>query len=223
MKVFTFTDCHFPFQNKEVMKNIYKAIKAEKPDVIVNTGDLYDQYMFSKYSKDLDLISPEVEIKLARKEALKMWAKIKKLCPRAKCYQMLGNHDIRMIKKIKANLPEALSILIEFYKDLYEFPGVTSSDSDRDYLVFDDVVYCHGWMGSHTAHFCKSVVRGHSHKAEITYKMGVKTGYKPIFEVQAGCCADETAIPMDYPASKKTGWKAGYVMVIDGHPYLEVL
>lgn len=220
-KVFAFGDTHFPYN--ENLNRIYKAIKQEKPDVIIHNGDLLDQYMFSRYGKDYDELSPKKELNRAKKMAVSMWKRIKKIAPKARRIQLLGNHDIRILKQTKNKFPEVYFLINDIFNDLYTFKGVETMKSDRDYIDIDNVIYCHGWKSKHTAHFGKSVVRGHSHKADLSLIQCEKSGYRILFEMQVGGCGDERAVPLSYPASKKTGWKLAYGIIIDGHPYLKVV
>jgi len=220
MKVFAFGDTHFPYNyNLDV---IYTEIKYYKPDIIIHVGDLYDQYMFSKYDKEYNEILPDKELKSSKQAACKMWTKIQQISPRSKKFQLLGNHDIRILKQTKRKFPEIYSFIKEIHKDFYSFKGVTTMFSDRDYLEFDNVVYCHGWQTKHVAHFNSSVVRGHSHKAELELVQNNKSNYKLSFELSIGGWGDERQVPLSYPASKKTGWRKAVGVITDGYPQLIV-
>lgn len=220
-KVFAFGDTHFPYNIN--LNKIYKAIKKEKPSVVIHVGDLLDQYMFSKYGKDYEELSPKKELDKAVKQANNMWVKIKSIVPKARCIQLLGNHDIRILKQTKTKFPEVYFLIKEAYDSIYTFSGVETMKSDRDFVIIDNIVYCHGWQASHISHFGKAVVRGHSHKACLSLVKNEKTGYNLNFEMQVGCCGNEQLVPLSYPASKKTGWKLAYGIVVDGHPYLETI
>lgn len=86
-------DLHFPWVKQAALNRIYEAIKIQKPKYVVQIGDLYDQYNFSKYTKDNDILSANKELAKARKMAEDMWKKIQLLSPKSKCYQLKGNHD----------------------------------------------------------------------------------------------------------------------------------
>lgn len=222
-KVLVIPDLHFPYVDNKQLNKIYVAIGLEKPDAVIQVGDLYDQYMFSRYDKDYEELSPKKELDKAKYMANKMWTKINKIVPKAKLYQLLGNHDIRILKQVKRKFPEIFYMIKEIFDDMYTFKKVETMKSDRDFLVIDGVTYCHGWMSRHCVHFRSPVVRGHSHKACLDLFQGAKTNYLLMYEMQVGCLADETLVPLDYPASKKTGWAAAYGLIVDGQPYLEMI
>lgn len=238
MKVLSFGDVHFPFTNKRKLNKVIDKIKAEKPDVVIQLGDIYDQYMFSRFGKDYNVISPKQELDRAKKDALNMWKKIKKAAPRARLMQLMGNHDIRMMKKALNKFPEAMHIFEDVHKKLYQFDGVETMESDRDYIEIDGVVYCHGWASSHINHFRQPVVRAHDHRAwvrlvgdnttafgGIVYKdpCQIFRSKDTVFEASAGMFADEKAVPLGYTSSRRTDWRAAVVIVTEEHLKLEIL
>lgn len=222
MKVFVIPDVHFPWVDKKALKQIYKAIKHEKPNVVIQLGDLYDQYVFSKYDRDMNLITPEKEVKLAREMATEFWATIHKIVPRARKIQLIGNHDVRIKKRVMEKLPE-LSCILDVQQKLYSFPHVQVLKSDRDSIEIDGVVYTHGWMtklGDHMKYFGKSVVHGHSHRPGVAYEPK-KNGF--IFEMDVGHLADEKSTPLSYTNSKHSKWLKAYGIVEDGMPRLSII
>jgi predicted phosphodiesterase len=217
MKVFILSDIHFPFHDKRAYKKALEAIKREKPTAVVQIGDLLDQYVFSKYSKKSS-ITPQMDIVKGLEQARQMWKDIKRLVPKAKCYQILGNHDVRLAKRIAEKLPE----LAEIYDSnaMYTFPGVTTMKSDRDYLVLDKVVYCHGWLSKsedHARFFNVPTVHGHRHRATIVYATN------KLWSMDVGYLADKNAGPLKYTVSKFTHWTLACGVVEDGHPKLLIL
>lgn len=221
-KVFVFPDIHFPFHNKKALDKAFELLKKEKPDIVLNVGDLMDQYVFSKYTKDLNLITPEKEVKKAMELAQQFWKKVKTIVPKARCIQLLGNHDVRIIKRIREKLPE-LASLFNFTEKLYSFQGVECMKTDRDFLEIDGIVYCHGWLtqlGAHSRYFRKSVVHGHSHRPGIVYDR-VSDSYT--FEMDVGHLADENSTPLGYTASTQSRWLMAIGVVDNGMPRLVIL
>jgi predicted phosphodiesterase len=217
MKVFIISDTHFPFVDQKAYKKMMQALKKEKPDAVVQVGDLLDQYVFSKYSKSLE-ITPSQEISKALKMAESMWSEIRKIVPRAKCYQLLGNHDMRLAKKVAEKIPE-LSTFIKI-KDFYKFDGVEVLDSDREYLELDGVIYTHGWLCKsidHAKYFGKPVVHGHTHRPSITYDT------PRLWTTDAGCLISKDSIPFSYTPSKFSKWTLACGVVEDGKPRLLIL
>jgi UDP-2,3-diacylglucosamine pyrophosphatase LpxH len=118
-KVFIIADAHFPFHNKVAYAHMMEVLKKEKPTHVVQVGDLLDQYVFSRYSRSLE-VTPSNEITLGLRYAEKMWAEIGRIVPKAKRVQVLGNHDVRMKKRIGDRLPEMEALT----PNLYSFKGV---------------------------------------------------------------------------------------------------
>lgn len=214
MKVFVISDTHFPFVDVVAFDKMMLAIKKEKPTYIVQIGDLLDQYAFSKYTKSSS-VYPDVEDGLVFAKA--MWAAIRRNVPKAKCYQLLGNHDMRMAKRISEKLPELANFI---QKDLYAFKGVKTLNSDRDFLVIDGVVYVHGWLSKsidHARYFGKPTVHGHRHRPGIDYDT------PRLWSMDVGFLADRTSIPLSYTASKHSRWTLACGIVEDGKPRLIIL
>lgn len=210
--VFCISDCHFPFHNKRAYTQMLKELKAAKPTHVVQIGDLLDQYVFSKYSRSLE-ITPNNEITLGLRYAEQLWTDVARLAPKAKRIQILGNHDMRLAKRIAERLPE-MSLFLE--KGTYTFPGVKVLKTDRDYMEIDGVVYVHGWLSKsidHAKHFNKPVVHGHRHR------MIIET-YGKLWSMDVGYMADGTSLPLMYTQSKFTHWTLGCGVVENGKPRL---
>jgi len=216
-KVFVISDTHFPFHSKAAYKKLIAAIKKEKPTHVVQIGDLLDQYVFSKYSKSNEITTSD-DIDQGLKYAEAMWKEIKRIVPKAKCYQLLGNHDLRMAKRISEKLPE-LSTLYS-HLDIYSFPGVTTLESDRDYLEIDGVVYVHGWLSKsidHAKFFNKPTVHGHRHRPCIEFDSS------KLWSMDVGYMADKTSLPLQYTQSKFSKWTMACGVVENKQPRLIVL
>lgn len=215
-KVFIIGDTHFPFHNKEAYKKVLNRLKVEKPDVVIQIGDLLDQYVFSKYTKSVK-ITPQLDFVKGLAMAKKMWEDVQNLLPKAKCYQILGNHDIRLAKRIAEKLPELSEIIS--HRNYYVFPNVQVMRNDRDYLTIDGVVYCHGWLGmsiDHAVFFGKPTVHGHRHRMEIATK-------GKLWSMDVGYLADSKSIPLNYTASRFSLWTTGCGIVENGKPRLVFL
>ena len=238
MKVIAIGDLHFPYANKGKVRKAIKRIKKEHPDVVIQLGDLFDQYMFGRFDKSLNFISPDKELEKAKKQAVDFWANVKKVAPKAKRIQLLGNHDVRILKQCLSRFPEIYGVIEKAHMDLYSFDGVEVKKSDRDYVVFDGVVYCHGWAATHTEHFGQPVVRCHDHKAWIRIEGRSKQALGKlrilntftlhrsedvVFEISAGMFADSRLLPFGYSNSRRTNWKPAIGIITKETACLEVL
>lgn len=215
-KVVIIGDTHFPYTNHEALKKVYEVVRIEKPDVIVQIGDLLDQYTFSHFPRNANY-TPQNDVTRGLECAKKFWKKLQTISPNSKCIQILGNHDVRMSKRIAERVPE----LEEFYsiKQLYRFEDVKVMKSDRDYFEYDGVVYCHGWLSnslSHAKYFNKPTVHGHRHRPTV------ETDGK-IWSMDVGHLANEKSIPMSYTASRFTKWRMAVGIVEDRKPHLILL
>lgn len=216
-KVLVIGDLHFPFHCKKAYKNLLAIAKKLRPTHIVQIGDLLDQYVFSKYSRSLQ-VSPLEEIEHGLQLATDMWAGLIKLSPSAKCYQLLGNHDVRMAKRITERMPE----LCEFFShnDLYKFTGVNVCKSDRDFIEIEGVIYVHGWLSKsidHAKFFGKPTVHGHRHRPCIEYDR------KELWSMDVGYMANRESLPLQYTSSKFTKWTTSCGIVENGLPRIILL
>lgn len=200
-------DTHFPFANGPALSLLYAIADQMKPDVIVQVGDLYDMFAHSKFPRSCLNFNAQEEMDLGRRQAEDMWGTLQKLLPKAQCYQILGNHDVRPLKRIIESYP-AGEIFLEFYK-WYEFPGVRLEKDVRTPLVVDGITYIHGWSsrsGFHRDHFSANVCCGHTHRGGVWYR---KMDGKLLWELNAGFLGDAESKAMSYTQNKVTQWTVG--------------
>lgn len=136
-----------------------------------------------------------------RQMAEHMWAKIRKDCPHAECYQLKGNHDSRPLDRTLEKYPEIEALLD--IQALWEFPGVTTQRSERDELIINDIVFMHGYrskLGDHARHNQKNTVCGHSHRGGV---WNGRLGDQVVWELNAGHISDPTSIPLSYSKQRK--------------------
>jgi predicted phosphodiesterase len=210
-------DVHHPFSCKRSLNLAYEQIERLKPQVVVQLGDCYDLFALSKYSKSLNHDTPKDELKRARLDAEKMWEAVTAAAPKAKRYQLLGNHDARLQKRISEKLPELAGLV--GLDDLFQFSGVTTSKSDRDILKLklgSQTVICHhGWLskpGDHQKFFQANTIVGHSHRPHLLYDT---TFGKSLFEANAGYLGNPNAHVFSYGAvAGKSKWSRG-ILVLD--------
>lgn len=200
-----------PWTNINSLNKIYLAIEKEQPDIIVQIGDLYDLFSFSKFARTHDLCTPNHEITEGRAYAESFWKNCKEFAPGASLYQIKGNHDARIFMRAEEKYPEIASILR--IDHLWEFPGVTTIDDVRDELEIDGILYIHGYrskLGDHMRYFLKPVVCGHSHTGGCVF---MRLGRNIIWELNVGFIADDGAVPLQYTKTKTTRWTQGYGII----------
>jgi len=194
-------DTHYPFTDQRQIKKIVAFAALHKPQRIVQLGDLYDFYSFSRWVRSRDLMTPKQEVDLGRKQAEAFWAELRRVCPQAQCYQLIGNHDARLAKRVMEAIPE-LERFLDHTKELWRFEGVETQPSEREELILDGVCFMHGYRkhGDHVKFNMMSTVVGHSHKGGTVY---MRQRGKTIWELNAGFVALQSSLPMSYGPQKK--------------------
>lgn len=213
MNGFVIGDAHMPYMNKTAFTKILAILEQEGPsvDYVIQMGDLYDMFSQGRWARTFDLITPKQEMIEARMMAEEFWRAIRKRAPKAQCYQLIGNHDERPIKKVIEKAPELASLLD--IKHLWQFPGVTTMASEREELIIDDILFMHGYrskLGDHARYNQMNTVCGHSHRGGVVY-FPVKG--KVIWELNAGYLGDESQVPLQYGKQARTNWTMGFAMI----------
>lgn len=212
MKILVLGDIHFPYHNKKALKEAMYAAKQEKPSHVVQIGDLYDQYSFSRFTRK-NLMLPERELTEARDQAKALWKEIKSISSKPKCFQILGNHDLRLIKRAQDRLPEAQELVKESLLELYKFKGVRTIEDDRDILEINGIAFHHGYLsklGDHSKYFGKPAVVGHSHTGGVVFEQ--RNG-RINWELNAGYLADQESEPLRYRPTNISKWTLGYGLI----------
>lgn len=205
-------DTHFPWVNRDNIRHILSDIKSDPPKAVVQLGDLYDMFAFSKFPRTLNELTPKQEWTRARGMAEHMWSEIKHAAPKASLYQLMGNHDSRPLKRILEQFPEIQAL--DPLKDLWRFPGVNTQSSERDELILDNIMFMHGWStrpGVHVQHNGMNTVWAHIHRLHIaSYRLGDNT----LWEANAGWVGKEDTIATGYTRQKKIkSWQQGYLRI----------
>lgn len=211
MKIFVVGDLHFPYHNKRALRKIYEAIKKEKPTHIVQIGDLFDQYSFSRFTKK-NITTSTKEVQRGRSVALTFWKTCRALS-KAKCYQILGNHDVRLSKRIAEKVPEAYEFVKEKLDELYTFKGVKTIYDDRTEIEINNIIFMHGYrsrLGDHMRYNGKSTVCGHSHTGGVVFEQRSR---RILWELNAGYLADEKSEPLKYRPQSTSKWTLGYGLI----------
>jgi len=169
-KIVMINDLHVPFEDKDTLNSVHRALKDIKPDRVIIGGDLVDFYSISHFDKDPSRrLSLQYEIEQIR-EYLEL---LRKAVPNAKIVYFMGNHEERLQKYIVRNAPE-----LHWVEGL-KIPRILGLDEfdiywhDKRWYEYRGVIYSHldkaNKYGGYTsknlgADFGKDVVHGHSHK-----------------------------------------------------------
>jgi predicted MPP superfamily phosphohydrolase len=167
-------------------------------------GDLYDFYSFGRFPRSVSFITPRAELEQGREDAVEMWALLRSAAPKAKCFQLLGNHDERIRKQVRSKFPEAEAVLDHLRMDsLWEFDGVKTQKGQADELIIGDVVFQHGHlsrMGDHMRHNHMNTVVGHSHHGGV---VTMRYRNKSLWELNVGAVPNMKATPLKYGLNNK--------------------
>lgn len=204
-------DTHFPFQDNNAIDKAIALIKKMQPDYVVQVGDLYDLYSFSRYPKNPNFITPEQEMKEGRAGAELMWRRIRAASPRSKLVQLHGNHDYRMVKYVSESAAAATHVMKKYLKEVMTFPGVQTVSDEHE---IDGIAFMHGFRkhGEHAKYNQQSTVVGHLHKPGIVY---LSNRHGPYWELNVGWLGDYRHEVFSYAAQKRMHGMLVGVGVID--------
>lgn len=218
MKIAAFPDIHFPFSNDSVMPDAMKEVKKAKPDVIIQLGDLYDLFSFSKYPRSHSAVpyTPEQEVEEGRRKAVEFWKQLRKDNPKARLLQLGdANHDLRIVKRFEEKMPEAAFIGWRWLDLMLSFPGV---EMVKSHVVVDGIMIEHGnrKAGQHAWFNQMSTLTGHTHKARIEYFANLNG---PFWEFNCGWLADPWSPVFSYRNHNRIDDNhTGIGLIEDGQP-----
>ena len=219
MRIAIAGDRHEPFSDDGCTDAFHGFIKEVQPTHIIQDGDLLDMYSYSKFAKSQNIYTPKEELALGRKKSEQFWYKCRKLAPKAKCYQMLGNHDWRPYKRVLEALPEGEDVFKEMFLNWFRFDGVELITDPRQELIINEVGIFHGHrtnLGDHMNHLLMCVAVGHTHLGGTVFRnlFDANTGQnRIIYELNVGYMGNPESKVFGYTPQKITkstrGW--GYI------------
>lgn len=195
-------DTHFPFTSDRVLEKIYDFAKDNSPQIIIQMGDLYDMYAHSKFPRSHNVYTPKEEEELGRKKAEEMWKTLRKTCPKAECYQLLGNHDARPLKRTLESAPSLEHFVMKYMESLMSFEGVKTITDYRQELILDGIMFHHGYrskLGDHRDYAHMNAVVAHTHKGGTVFK---HIQGRTLWELNAGFVGDAESKALAYTAQK---------------------
>lgn len=203
-------DTHFPFVHEKTLDFIYEFAQKNKPQRIIQMGDLYDMYAHSKFPKSLNVYGPEEEENLAVAGAKKMWDTLKSISPKAECIQILGNHDIRPVKRTAESLPSHEHIVVKHMKQIMTFDGVTTIHDHRQEYIVEGIEFLHGYrskLGDHRDFAMMNAVCGHIHRGGVSYR---RVKGQTLWELNAGFVGDPESKALGYTSQKIADYTLGF-------------
>lgn len=210
-------DIHLPYANMRSLRRVVDLATEIKPHIIIQIGDLYDLYSFSRFPRSLNHLTPKAELEWARSDAMDMWERLRKAAPAAKRFQLKGNHDERVSKIVIAKAPE-IEHLLDVHS-IFKFKDVETVESERDELILGDILFMHGFrskLGQHTVHNNMNTVCGHTHQGGVVYQ---RLGKKTIWELNCGFIADTNSHVMSYTRQRHISkWTQGVGLIDENGP-----
>jgi len=180
-------DIHPPFDLDEYLEFCKDQYKRWKCTHVIFAGDVTDQYNFSRFDKDPDMLSSSEELDQAY-DRLQRWYKAF-----TKADLCAGNHDLRYMRKAYgAGLPRRLIRSFQSVFDLHQW-------NIREEYFYDGVLYIHGEGKSaerRARNELVSVVSGHEHsQAYVKWFQGRTSRH---FAMQVGCGVDQSSRAFEY-------------------------
>lgn len=209
-KILIVGDVHFPFHHQKCLDAIHEFAKENQPEYIIQIGDLYDCYSAAKFPKSSNIFTPKEEEKLAKSQAEKMWSKFKTDCPQAKLIQILGNHDVRPLKRMIESLPQMEHWVEKYFEELMKFDGVETLLNAREEYKIKDIFFTHGYasrLGDHRDQYLNNLVVGHSHTGGVAFR---QIQGKTLWELNVGYVADQFSKGLSYTPTRTVKWTLGW-------------
>lgn len=217
-KILVAGDVHFCWEHKPTIERFYEFNREIQPEYIIQVGDLYDMYSFSKFPRSQNLYTPREEEKLSREGAEKFFAQIIKDNPKARVYNMFGNHDIRPVKRSLESMPTMEHFVEKYLEDLMTFKGVSLVKDHREILKIDGIGFHHGYLGKlgdHRDSGLINMVVGHTHRGGVSYR---RIREETLWELNAGFMGDPESKVMSYTSSKLQNYTLGFGYIDEHGP-----
>jgi len=215
-----FADVHYPAVNELALDIFCRTAQHIKPDLIVCLGDLLDCGQFSSHPPTYGV--PESDYAEDLKRANKLLDQLQKYCKRLVMVE--GNHEYRLDRWAAATTEGrgAYSLLaprIQLSKGRKRFTYVRYGSAEGKYphyKVNSRIVAIHGWSYARHAvknHLSmsqgKSVIMGHTHRADVAMTQNVWREGDVIQARSAGCLC--RPIPL-YGTGRPVEWINSFIL-----------
>lgn len=218
-RIAVISDIHWPFCNQRVIDAFYAYCERHQPEIVIINGDAWDMYAHSKYPRSLNIYTPRDEQELSRKANEVFWQEIKKRCPKARCVQMLGNHDARALKRVLEAYPAAEDWVEEMIQRLFTFEGVeTIFDPRQELMLPGNIMVHHGYrskLGDHASYTLYNCIVGHTHVGGAVFR---QMRGQVRWECNSGVAGDPESKALSYSPQKITNWTPGFAWIDEYGP-----
>lgn len=216
-------DVHEPCSSADAKKVVVGFAQATKPRLIVQLGDLYDEYLLSRFGKEPEYVDRRI-IKDGKKRGYDFLVALR-AAAREKVLFIPGNHEDRL----QARLGEVPFLSWWVGPQRQPIPeGVEWVEAKEVILrtARGPVYVTHGWrtrdMAGNAAQSMvrdRSVVVGHTHKLALAWRTD------RYFAMEAGWLGDPKKYAFAYKMGKEAGcfdWTQGFGWLdTKGRPYIE--
>jgi predicted phosphodiesterase len=207
----TISDIHWPFVNDAVVSAFVSDVERSQPEWVILNGDAWDMYSHTKFPRSHNVFTPREEHEAARRLNAEFWAEVIRVAPKAKCVQMLGNHDIRPLKRVLESYPAAEDWIERMLQEAFTFDGVRTIHDYREELIINDAVMVfHGYrsqLGSHRDYTLFNTINGHTHVGGTVFR---RIRGQTLWELNSGFAGDPESKGLSYTPQKTTNWTPGY-------------
>jgi hypothetical protein len=217
-KIAVISDIHWPFHSQRVVDAFLEFIKIHQPEYVFINGDAWDMYSHGKFPRSHNIFTPREERDLARKHNEEFWVEVKKRCPDAKCVQMLGNHEVRPLKRILEEYPAAEDWLKKALQDEFTFEGVETIFDTRQEYIIGNIAIFHGYrskLGDHRDYTQYNCIVGHTHRGGTVFK---NIRNEILWELNSGLAGDPLQKGLTYTPQRINEWTQGFAYVDEHGP-----
>lgn len=215
-RVLAIGDIHLPAEHPEYLEWCWSIYEYWQCDTVVFIGDIFDWHAVTFHEKELDANTAEQEYQEAYDKVQEWveWFPVAKVC--------IGNHDARLER-----LASSAGVPAQFLRSYSETWDTPDWDWGDEWMI-DGVRYLHGTGISGQSPALRAArsamiptVMGHCHS-----QFGVKWHAGPdrvVWGLDTGCGVDLKHPAMRYGKNMLTKPILGCGVVIDGHPYSELM
>ncbi len=214
-----FGDLHIPQHNRRAVEVFCRAAERIQPDLVVCLGDLLDCGQFSPHLPTYGV--PETEYLDDLREAGALLDRLQKVCTRLVVVE--GNHEHRLDRWAAATAEGrgAYSMLaprvqLTRGRRCIYVPYGSADGRYPHYRVNSRIIAVHGWSYARHAtknHLAvsqgKSVIHGHTHRADASIVQNIWSPGRVIEARSAGCLC--RPIPL-YGAGRPVEWVNAFIL-----------
>lgn len=207
-KTVIFGDPHWPWAHKPSIERSIQFAEWFQPEICVQPGDGLDQLGATKFPISFYKYNPFDEFERGLEGYRWFWSELRRRLPNCRLVCMLGNHDVRPLKRIMEHTPTMEPMIRKTLRDIYTFDGVETIHDPREFLQVGDCTIHHGYSSRPGGHIGRmgNNAHGHSHKGGLLTRR-TPDGWR--FELDVGYHGAPEAKAFTYTATKTPGWTRG--------------